>query len=68
MIKIKELKDYERIALALMFAIVILIIMILWNTYDIRKLDKRNKEFEERLTQLEVDYKIYEHDFIEEIE
>lgn len=56
----KNLKDYERMAIALAFMNLIILAMVLWNSYDIKKIDNRNKKLNERITQLEVDYKIYE--------
>lgn len=62
----RNLRDYEKMCLSLAFMGVAISIMMLWNTYDIKQLEKQNTELEKRLNQLEVDYKIYEHDFREE--
>lgn len=56
----KNLKDYERMAIALAFMNLIIIAMVLWNSYDIRQAEKNMTELEERIRNLEVDYKIYE--------
>lgn len=56
----KNLKDYERMAIALAFMNLIILAMVLWNSYDIRQAEKNMTELEERIRNLEVDYKIYE--------
>lgn len=47
-------------AIALAFMNLIIIAMVLWNSYDIRQAEKNMTELEERIRNLEVDYKIYE--------
>lgn len=56
----KNLKDYEKMALSLLIMGIVILIIALWNAYDISKQEDKNIELEERIKQLETDYKIYE--------
>lgn len=54
----KELKKY---LISIIFAVIVFIIFILCNSYDIKQLKKQNKKLNERINQLEIDYKLYEY-------
>ena len=58
--KLNNLKDYEKMALSLLIMGIVILIIALWNAYDISKQEDKNIELENRIKQLETDYKIYE--------
>lgn len=55
----KELKKY---LISIIFAIVFIIFICICNSYDIKQLKKQNKKLNERINQLEIDYKLYDYD------
>lgn len=54
----KELKKY---LISIIFAIVFIIFICICNSYDIKQLKKQNKKLNERINQLEIDYKLYDY-------
>lgn len=54
----KELKKY---LISIIFAVIVFMIFILWDSYDIKQLKKQNKKLNERINQLEIDYKLYDY-------
>lgn len=54
----KELKKY---LISIIFTVIVFMIFILWDSYDIKQLKKQNKKLNERINQLETDYKLYDY-------
>lgn len=56
------MKELNKILSFILIAIIIFTIFTEWNTYDIKKLQRENENLNNRIQQLEVDYKIYDYD------
>ena len=64
MLKIKDnvdLKELDKILISIAIGITILTVFLLWNTYDIKKLQRENETLNNRITQLEINYKLYDY-------
>ena len=64
MLKIKEnvdLKELDKILISIAIGITILTVFLLWNTYDIKKLQRENETLNNRINQLEINYKLYDY-------
>lgn len=64
MLKIKDnvdLKELDKILISIAIGITILTVFLLWNTYDIKKLQRENETLNNRINQLEIDYKLYDY-------
>lgn len=55
------MKKLNKILPFILIAIIILTIFTEWNIYDIKKLQRENENLNNRIQQLEIDYKLYDY-------
>ena len=55
------MKELNKILSFILIAIIIFTIFTEWNTYDIKKLQRENENLNNRINQLEIDYKLYDY-------
>ena len=55
------MKKLDKILISIAIGITILTVFLLWNTYDIKKLQRENETLNNRINQLEIDYKLYDY-------
>ena len=55
------MKELDKILISIAIGITILTVFLLWNTYDIKKLQRENETLNNRINQLEIDYKLYDY-------
>ena len=55
------MKKLDKILISIAIEIVISTVFLLWNTYDIKKLQRENETLNNRINQLEIDYKLYDY-------
>ena len=55
------MKELNKIISFILIAIIIFTIFTEWNTYDIKKLQRENENLNNRINQLEIDYKLYDY-------